>query len=58
MRECYEQFMVVKNGQKASQLDVVKWVAKAWGKVKSESILNTWSSIGIGPIAGVNAVAV
>jgi DDE superfamily endonuclease len=34
-RAYYEQFMVVGNGRKASRLDVAKWVAKAWGKVKS-----------------------
>jgi DDE superfamily endonuclease len=58
MRESYEHHMVVNNGRKASRLDVANWVAEAWGKVKVESITNTWRSIGIGPNAAINPVAV
>jgi DDE superfamily endonuclease len=49
VRECYKQFMVENaHGQKTTRCDVAKWIATAWDKIKHESIINTWKSIGIG----------
>ena len=47
VKESYEQFMVDNtDGKKASRLYVAKWVDEAWNKVTSETISNTWESIG------------
>jgi DDE superfamily endonuclease len=47
VRETCGQFMVNNNGRKTTQLDVAKWIATAWERIKSELITNTWKSISI-----------
>ena len=32
--------------KKAIRLDVAKWVNEAWEKISSQTITNTWPSIG------------
>ena len=44
----YEEFMVSNVIQKKpTRVDVAEWVAYAWGEIRADSIINTWSSIGI-----------
>ena len=46
VKQCYERFMVQNAGRKVCRLDVAKWVEEAWERVSTETICNTWSSIG------------
>jgi len=47
VKQSYEEFMVENNGRKLTRLDVARWIASAWEKIKTESICHTWESIGI-----------
>ena len=47
IKDCYERFMVENgDGAKVSRTHVAKWVDEAWNRVSSDTICNTWRSIG------------
>ncbi len=45
MNQQFETFML-SNGQNIERLHIIRWVIGSWERIKTETITNTWRSIG------------